>query len=109
MKSGRNLQGVDWKSCRIQDIPDLLFLIFHALSLVMKLRGRVTRRLLFKGTKSEHEGLVLLAPEGEYKLRRQGGNPFEDKTLGSLEGKLIEGEGIVRKGHFIMSGWKTLE
>jgi len=75
----------------------------------MKFRGRVTRRLLYPGTKSEHEGLVLLAPEGEFKLRRQGGNPFRDEMLASLEGKEIEGEGILRKGQFIMSWWKTLE
>lgn len=75
----------------------------------MKLRGRVTKKLLERGTKSEHEGLVLVSPEGEFKLRRQGGNPFRDETLASLEGREIEGEGIVRKGHFILSGWKTLE
>ena len=75
----------------------------------MKLRGRVTKRLLYRGTKSEHDALVLLAPEGEFKLRRQGGNPFQDETLASLEGKAIEGEGILRKGQFIMSGWKTLK
>ncbi len=75
----------------------------------MKLRGRVTRKLLYRGTKSEHEGLVLLAPEGEFKLRRQGGNPFEDETLNALEGKEIEGEGIVRKNQFIMSRWEVIE
>jgi len=75
----------------------------------MKLRGRVIKRRLFRGTKSEHEGIVLLAPEGEFKLRRQGGNPFRDATLASLEGKEIEGDGILRKGQFIMSGWRTLE
>jgi len=75
----------------------------------MKLRGRVTKRLLYTGTKSEHEGHVLLTPEGEFKLRRQGGNPFWDETIASLEGKEIEGEGILRKGHFIMSKWRTLE
>ena len=75
----------------------------------MKLRGRVIKRLLYAGTKSEHEGLVLLTPEGEFKIRRQGGNPFWDETIASLEGKEIEGEGILRKGQFIMSRWKTLE
>jgi len=75
----------------------------------MKLNGRVTKRLLYPGTKSEHEGHVLLTPEGEYKLRRQGGNPFWDETIASLEGKEIEGEGILRRGQFIMSRWKTLE
>ena len=74
----------------------------------MKLQGHVSKKLLNKGTKSEHKGLVLLAPEGEFKLRRQGGNPFWDQTLASLEGKEIEGEGILRKDHFIMSAWKTL-
>jgi len=75
----------------------------------MKLRGRVIKRLLYAGTKSEHEGLVLLTPEGEFKIRRQGGNPFGDETISSLEGNEIEGEGILRKGQFIMSRWKTLE
>ena len=75
----------------------------------MKLRGHVTKKILNRGTKSEHEGLVLLSPEGEFKLRRQGGNPFWDETLASLEGKDIEGEGIVRKQQFILSRLKTLE
>ena len=75
----------------------------------MKLRGRVTRKLLYRGTKSEHEGLVLLAPEGEFKLRRQGGNPFEDEALTALEGKEIEGEGVVRKNQFIMSRWEVID
>jgi hypothetical protein len=75
----------------------------------MKLRGRVTKRLLYSGTKSEHEGLVLLTPEGEFKIRRQGGNPFWDETIASLEDKEIEVEGILRKGQFIMSRWRTLE
>ena len=74
----------------------------------MKLRGRVTKRILYPGTKSEHEGLVLLTPDGEFKIRRQGGNPFWDEIIASLEGKEIEGEGILRKGQFIMSRWRTL-
>jgi hypothetical protein len=75
----------------------------------MKLRGHVTRKLLNRGTKSEHEGLVLLSPEGEFKLRRRGGNPFWDETLASLEGREIEGEGIIRKEQFIMSEWKIFK
>jgi len=57
----------------------------------------VTKRLLYPGAKSEHEELVLLAPEGEFKLRRQGGNPFCGQNLASLEAMEIEGEGILRK------------
>lgn len=75
----------------------------------MKLRGHVTSRILYKGTKSEHKGLVLLSSEGEFKLRRQGGNPFQDEVLASIEGKEIEGEGIVRKNQFIMSAWEVMD
>lgn len=75
----------------------------------MKLRGRVARKLLYRGTKSEHEGVFLLSPEGEVKLRRVGGNPFYDEVLAGLEGKEIEGEGILRKGQFILSDWRTIE
>jgi hypothetical protein len=78
-------------------------------ALLMKLRGWVVKRTLYKATKSEHEGLVLLTSEGEFKLRRQGGNPFRDEILDSLEGREIEGEGILRKGQFIMSGWRFLK
>jgi hypothetical protein len=74
----------------------------------MKLTGRVTRKILYTGTKSEHEGLVLVTPAGEYKLRRQGGNPFRDETLAALEGRQIEGEGILRQNQFILSSWKTI-
>lgn len=75
----------------------------------MKLRGLVKKRTLYAGTKSEHEGLVLLTPEGEFKLRRQGGNPFWDEALAELEGKEIEGEGVLRGNQFILSCWKTFE
>jgi len=75
----------------------------------MKLRGYVTSRILYKGTKSEHKALVLLSSQGEFKLRRQGGNPFQDEALASLEGKEIHGEGIVRKNHFIMSTWEIMD
>jgi hypothetical protein len=75
----------------------------------MKLRGEVTKRVLYPGTKSEHEGFVFITAEGEFKLRRQGGNPFHDETLDQLEGKEIEGEGILRGSQFIMSVWKILQ
>ena len=75
----------------------------------MKLRGRVTKNLLYAGTKSEHEGITLMTSQGELKLRRKGGNPFWDETLADLEGKEIEGEGIVRGNQFIMEHWVIID
>jgi hypothetical protein len=74
----------------------------------MNLRGRVTKKLLYAGTKSEHEGLVLVTAEGEFKLQRKGGNPFWDDVLAKLEGKEIEAEGALRETRFTMSQWTVL-
>lgn len=74
----------------------------------MRVRGRVTKKRLYAGTKSEHEGLVLVTAEGEFKLQRKGGNPFWDETIAELEGKEIEAEGSLRETRFIMSRWNAL-
>lgn len=75
----------------------------------MKLCGRVTKAILYAGTKSEHEGIVLTTPEGEFKLRRRMGNPFWDEVLAQLEGKEIEGEGIIRGDQFIIDRWQMIQ
>jgi hypothetical protein len=74
----------------------------------MKIQGHVIKKNLYSGSKSEHEGLVLVTPQGEYKLRRQGGNPFSDEDLTPLEGKEIECEGLLRGNQFIMTRWKII-
>ena len=74
----------------------------------MKLKGKVAKKQLYAGTKSEHEGLVLITSDGEFKLQRKGGNPFRDDVLAELEGKEIEAEGTVREARFIMSHWTVL-
>ena len=76
----------------------------------MSFLGQVVRKRVSVGSKSEHEALVLITASGdEYKLRRQGGNPFRDPELDGLEGKRIECEGIVRDGQLIMSRWSVLD
>jgi hypothetical protein len=75
----------------------------------MKLRGRVSKKVLYIGTKSEHEAITLTTIQGEYKLRRKGGNAFMDETLLNLAGKEIEGEGVVRGNQFIMDTWIIIE
>lgn len=75
----------------------------------MTLRGRVVRKRVSIGSKSEHDALVLVTADGqEYTLRRQGGNPFRDPQLDPLEGKQIECEGIDRDGQVIMTAWKVI-
>lgn len=74
----------------------------------MKLHGRVIKKMLFAGTKSEHEGIVLLTAEGEFKLRRKKGNPFRDEAIEELEGREIEGEGVLRNRLFIMDRWRIM-
>ena len=75
----------------------------------MTLQGRVVRKRVSAGSKSEHEALVLVTSDGEeYRLRRQEGNPFRDPELDVLEGKRIECEGIVRDGLVIMTRWSVL-
>ena len=74
----------------------------------MKLRGRIIKKLLYAGTKSEHEGIVLVTSDGGFKLRRKGGNPFHDEVIEKLEGKEIEGKGILRGDLFIMDHWRII-
>jgi len=74
----------------------------------VRISGRVIKKKLYAGTKSEHEGLVLVTAEGEFKLQRKGGNPFWDETIAKLEGKEIEAEGSLRETRFIMSRWNAL-
>jgi hypothetical protein len=75
----------------------------------MTFHGRVVRKRVSAGSKSEHDALVLATPDGqEYKLRRQEGNPFRDPELDVLEGKRIECEGILRNGQLIMTRWSVL-
>ena len=75
----------------------------------MTFRGTVAKRLLSTGSKSEHEGLVLVTDTGELTLRRQGGNPFWDETLAPLEGKKIECEGLLRGNQIIMTRWTVVD
>jgi len=63
----------------------------------MKLKGKVAKKQLYAGTKSEHEGLVLITSDGEFKLQRKGGNPFWDDVLAELEGKEIEAKALCEK------------
>ena len=73
-----------------------------------KLRGKVVRMRYAPGSKSDHTAVMLDTAEGQFKLRRPGGNPFSDPELESLVGSEIEGAGNVSGNHFILTDWKTV-
>jgi len=73
----------------------------------MEWRGTVKRKLIRRGTKSEHEALVLVTTTGEYKLRRSGGNPFWDEVLAELEDRQIRCTGELDHNEIFMSSWEV--
>lgn len=75
----------------------------------MQAEGRVVSKRIGAGTKSEHDAVVLVTPAHEYKLRRQGGNPFVDPEISKLVGKRIRAHGVLDSDQLIMSTWKELD
>jgi len=59
-------------------------------------------------SKSAHEAVVLLTPQGALKLRRPGGNPFQDPELDNLVGQEISCEGELHAGQLLMKEWSVL-
>ncbi len=72
--------------------------------------GRVERRIVAQGTKSERTSVVLVAADGEYILRRAEANPFGDPGLDALVGRCVTCEGTVLAGStFEASAIKPLD
>jgi hypothetical protein len=74
----------------------------------MQMRGRVVRRLQGRGSKSEHEALMLETAGGAFRLRRAEGNPFHDPELDDLEGHEITCEGVVEGTTLLLTAWKVV-
>ena len=68
----------------------------------VRMAGHVIRKRINVGSKSDHEAVVLVCAQGEFKLRRRGGPAFVDETLDPLVGKRISASGIVSAGQFIV-------
>jgi hypothetical protein len=60
-----------------------------------KFSGSVVKRAFATGTKSEHDAIMLVTNDGEYVLRRQGGNAFCDPALEKLVGKNVQVTGTI--------------
>ena len=65
------------------------------MSSLQKFSGSVVKRPFGAGTKSEHDAVMLVTNDGEYLLRRQGGNAFCDPALEELVGKRVQITGTV--------------
>ena len=74
----------------------------------MHLQGRVVRRLHGRGSKSEHEALVLETERGAFRLRRPDGNAFRDPVLEELEGREISAEGTLEGTIFFLTSWEIV-
>jgi hypothetical protein len=70
--------------------------------------GKVTKKSLGKGSKSESEAIFLETGDKEFVLRRQGGNPFHDPELHKLVGKTIRCTGLAREYVLKISDWTEL-
>lgn len=73
----------------------------------MTFQGRVVKKRVGRGSKSEHDAVLLSTDRGEFLLRRQGGNPFADRVLDGLVGKVIECEGTVLGTTLVLSTWRV--
>lgn len=75
----------------------------------MSIVGRVSRKRVAAGSKSDRVAVVLHSRDGtDYVLRRRGGNPFRDETLENLIGKTIRGTGLLTGPSFILEDWAEL-
>jgi hypothetical protein len=74
----------------------------------MTVRGRVERRRVGHGSKSEHDAVVLVADAGVYTLRRRGGHAFEDPALDALVGKSVEFDGALLDNTLHVTDWREI-
>jgi hypothetical protein len=68
------------------------------------------REIVDRGSKHEHETVVLKADDGEtYILRQQGSLAFGDTSLAALVGTSITAKGFALDESFIVQEWRSLE
>ena len=74
----------------------------------VEIEGRVGRKRINVGSKSEHEATVIVTERGEFKLRRQGEHPFSDPDVQALAGKRIRARGVFASGQFLMESYEIV-
>jgi len=71
----------------------------------MTFRGRVERRRVGRGSKSDHDAVVLATDDNLYVLRRRGGHAFKDQALDGLVGRVVEFEGELCDNTLHVTSW----
>ena len=71
----------------------------------MQYNGLVFKKLFAAESKSEHESVCIKITEGEFNLRRVGGNPFVDDVLEQLIGESITCDGEIINNQLIITSW----
>jgi hypothetical protein len=71
--------------------------------------GKVVRKRINLGSKSERRAIVLVGAERDFVLRRRGATSYSDDELESLIGKKVRATGIVSAGQLIMSAYAVIE
>jgi hypothetical protein len=70
--------------------------------------GRVVRKRVGAGSKSDHSAVVLETATSDLVLRRQGGNAFRDPLLEELVGRRIRGTARRSGSTLILTDWEDL-
>lgn len=68
--------------------------------------GKVIKKQVNVGSKSEHEAVVLATSDGDYVLRRRDGNAYADTVWASLVGSRIIATGDIHAATFIVDSWE---
>ncbi len=71
--------------------------------------GKVTKKSFARGSKSEHDAVFLETGQGQYVLRRVGGNPFRDPQLEQLVGKTIRCRGEAKGYTLVITDWSDAQ
>ncbi len=75
-----------------------------------RLRGRLVRKCLNPGSKSESWGFVLVTPEGQQvTVEKREDNPFEPVSLEPLASHSVEAVGEMYRGRLLVDVIRTLD
>jgi len=71
----------------------------------MTFHGTVVKKAFARGSKSEHDAVILRTEKQDLVLRRRGGNAFSDPVLSGLVGKQIQADGEIIGHTLLLDAW----